>query len=66
LNPRTLRDKIVYVLKKEKTPMHFIEIANKVTDYLGEQVKLNTIHNELIRNDEFVLIGRGIYALKEW
>ncbi|MDD2908903.1 MAG: hypothetical protein PHZ26_04060, partial [Candidatus Gracilibacteria bacterium] len=24
------------------------------------------IHNELIRNNEFVLIGRGIYVLKDW
>jgi DNA-directed RNA polymerase delta subunit len=33
---------------------------------LGETVKVNTIHNELIRNPEFILIGRWIYALKEW
>ncbi len=24
------------------------------------------MHNELIKDDRFVLIGRGIYALKEW
>ena len=24
------------------------------------------IHNELIRHDDFVLVGRGIYALNEW
>lgn len=24
------------------------------------------IHNELIKDGRFVLIGRGIYALKEW
>jgi DNA-directed RNA polymerase delta subunit len=53
-------------MKKERIPMHFIEISNKITSYLGDKVKVNTIHNELIRNDEFVLIGRGIYALKEW
>ena len=29
-------------------------------------MKVATIHNELIRNNEFVLIGRGIYVLKEW
>jgi DNA-directed RNA polymerase delta subunit len=53
-------------MKKEKVPMHFIDISNKITEYLTESVKVNTIHNELIRNTEFVLIGRGIYALKEW
>jgi hypothetical protein len=25
-----------------------------------------TIHNELILNKEYVLVGRGIYALREW
>lgn len=66
LNPKTLKDKSIYVMKKEKVPMHFIDIANKISEYLGETVKVNTIHNELIRNEEFILIGRGIYALKEW
>ncbi len=66
LNPKTLKDKAIYVMKKEKVPMHFIDISNKISDYLGESVKINTIHNELIRNEEFILIGRGIYALKEW
>jgi hypothetical protein len=33
---------------------------------IGKAVKVNTIHNELIRNEDFVLIGRWIYALKEW
>jgi hypothetical protein len=56
LNPKTLKDKAVYVMKKEKTPMHFVDVSNKITEYLVEKVKVNTIHNELIRNDEFVLI----------
>jgi len=66
LNPKTLKDKAIYVMKKEKVPMHFIDISNKISEYLWEAVKINTIHNELIRNEEFILIGRGIYALKEW
>lgn len=66
LNPKTLKDKTIYVLKKKKTPMHFVEISNTITEMLHENVKVNTIHNELIRNPEFVLIWRWIYALKEW
>jgi len=66
LNPKTLKDKAIYVMKKEKTPMHFVEISNKITQMLEEKVKVNTIHNELIRNNEFVLIWRWIYTLKEW
>lgn len=66
LNPKTLKDKAIYVMKKEKLPMHFVDISNKITELLGDKVKVNTIHNELIRNSEFILIGRWLYALKEW
>lgn len=66
LNPSTLKDKAIYVLKKKKEPMHFLDIASSITEYFSEPVKVSTIHNELIRNAEFVLIGRGIYVLKEW
>jgi len=66
LNPKTLKDKAIYIMKKDKVPMHFVDISNKITEFLWEKVKVSTIHNELIRNSEFVLIGRGIYALNEW
>lgn len=66
LNPKTLKDKAVYVMKKIKVPMHFVDISNEITKQLWDSVKVNTIHNELIRNLDFVLVGRGIYALKEW
>ena len=66
LNPKTLKDKAVYVLKKSGVPMHFVDISNNIIKNLEENVKINTVHNELIRNNEFVLIWRWIYALKEW
>lgn len=66
LNPKTLKDKAQYILRKEKIPMHFVSIANKITETMWEKVKVNTIHNELIRNSEFVLVWRWIYALKDW
>ena len=66
LNPSTLKDKAVYILKKTKEPMHFLDITNAITEHFHEKVKVSTIHNELIRNGEFILIGRGIYVLKEW
>ncbi len=66
LNPKTLKDKTIYVMKKEKVPMHFVDISNKISEYLWDTVKISTIHNELIRNDEFVLVWRWIYALKKW
>ena len=27
---------------------------------------VQAVHNELIRYPQFVLVGRGLYALKEW
>ena len=66
LNPATLKDKAIYTLKKMREPMHFMDLANAISESFGEEVKISTIHNELIRNEEFVLIGRGIYVLKEW
>jgi hypothetical protein len=66
LNPATLKDKAIYILKKKKEPLHFLDIAKAITERFWEAVKTSTIHNELIRNSEFILIGRGIYVLKEW
>lgn len=68
INPKTLRDKIYYVLKSSKKPLHYIEIANKISTLKLDNKSINTqaVHNELIRHSGFVLIGRGIYALQEW
>lgn len=68
IHPRTLRDKILFVLKKEKKTMHFSTIAEKISEanFDKRSVNIQAVHNELIRHDQFVLIGRGIYALAEW
>lgn len=68
INPRTLRDKIFFVLKETRKPLHYVDIANKISSLRFDSKNINTqaVHNELIRHDGFVLIGRGIYALKEW
>ena len=48
--------------------MHFNEIAAAIKDssFKRKDVTTQAIHNELIKDKRFVLIGRGIYALKEW
>jgi DNA-directed RNA polymerase delta subunit len=48
--------------------MHFNEIAKAIKDseFKRKEVTTQAIHNELIKDKRFVLIGRGIYALKEW
>jgi len=68
IHPRTLRDKIFFVLRTEKKPMHFVDIAEKISgrNFDNRRVNIQAVHNELIRHKQFVLIGRGIYALSEW
>jgi len=68
INPRSIRDKAYIILKDKKEPLHFIEIANKISEagFDKKVVTTQAVHNELIRYDQFVLVGRGLYALKEW
>jgi DNA-directed RNA polymerase delta subunit len=68
VNPRNVRDKIYYVLKSEGKPLHFDEIARRINEqnFSRKKVVRTTVHNELIADNRFVLIGRGIYALSEW
>jgi len=68
IRPRTLKDKILFVLRNEKKPLHFTYIVESITkaNFDNKSVNLQAVHNELIRHNEFILIGRGIYALKEW
>jgi hypothetical protein len=68
VNPKNIRDKIYVILKEHGKHMHFNEIAEaiKQSDFKRKDVTTQAIHNELIKDKRFVLIGRGIYALKEW
>ncbi|MBI4101167.1 hypothetical protein HY441_01680 [Candidatus Microgenomates bacterium] len=68
VNPKSIRDKIYVILQKSGKPMHFSAIAEaiKTSDFKRRDVTTQAIHNELIKDDRFVLVGRGIYALKEW
>lgn len=68
ISPKGTRERIYTVLKEKGSPMHFTEIA-KMIDQFGlskRKAHIQTVHNELIKNEQFVLVGRGIYALKEW
>jgi hypothetical protein len=68
VSPKGSREKIYLILKEEKKPLHFTQIAMLIEKHkLGnKKVHPQTIHNELIKDERFVLIGRGIYALSEW
>lgn len=68
VNPKNIRDKIYVILHESGKHMHFNDIAASIKDssFKRKDVTTQAIHNELIKDDRFVLIGRGIYALKEW
>lgn len=68
IKPKTVSDKIFLVLEKFNRPMHFQEITDKINEIGFDEKKANsaTVHNELILNDRYVLIGRGVYALTKW
>ena len=66
--PKTIKLKIVYVMKKLNKPVHFQELPAKIIEWFpSKAVKVTTIHNELVKNNQtFVNIGLGLYALREW
>lgn len=68
VNPKNIRDKIFVILSTKNEPMHFSEIADaiKQSNFKRKNVTTQAIHNELIKDSRFVLIGRGIYALNTW
>lgn len=69
INPKSIRDKAILIFNKNgKTPLHFIELSNKISEFGKDRksVTVQAVHNDLIRYDDFVLVGRGMYALSEW
>ncbi len=67
INPKVSRDWAYLVLKKENQPVHFTKLANLINKHRkSKQVNPQTIHNELIKDERFVLVGRGTYGLREF
>lgn len=71
IRPRGVRDKAYLVFGREKKPLHFRELSSLIDKHFkGTQFQKSThpqtVHNELIKDSRFVLIGRGLYALREW
>lgn len=68
VNPKSIRDKAFIILKKIGKPLHFEEIARQIenANFNKKSVTVQAVHNELIRYEQFVLVGRGLYGLKEW
>ena len=61
-----IRDYAYLVVKRHGSPMHFREVAEAISELFGKKAHTATTHNELIKDERFVLVGRGLYALTEW
>jgi len=68
IKPKTVNDKIYLILKHASKPLHFTDIAKKINEIKFDHKTANaaTVHNELILDNRYVLVGRGTYGLKEW
>lgn len=63
---KNTRDFAYLTLKRHGSPMHFTEVAKGIEKLFARKTHPATTHNELIKDSRFVLVGRGLYALKEW
>lgn len=66
IRTKGIRDYAYLVIKQTKEPMHFRDVANAITTLFAKKAHVATTHNELMKDDRFVLVGRGLYALAEW
>jgi len=67
VNPKTIKLKILYTMRRINKPIHYQELPAKIMEWFPQKnIKLNTVHNELVKNNDiFVNLGLGIYGLKE-
>lgn len=67
INPKVSRDWAYLVLKKAQKPLHFSHITTEINKIRkNKKVNPQTIHNELIKDKRFILVGRGMYGLEEF
>lgn len=63
---RGIKDYAYLIMRKAGRPMHFKEVATEINKTFGKKAHVATCHNELIKDNRFVLVGRGMYGLKDW
>ena len=68
IRPKDVGDKAYLVLTHHGKPEHYSKITELINKQKFDERTANkeSVHNELIKDARFVLIGRGIYALKSW
>lgn len=69
INPKGIKDKAYLIMKRHGKTLHFTQVASLISESpysKKKKVHVATVHNELIKDSRFVLVGRGLYALSEW
>ena len=68
IHPKDVGDKAFLVLAHHGSPEHYGKITELINKrHFDDRVaNKESVHNELIKDARFVLVGRGIYALSEW
>lgn len=68
VNPKDVGDKAYLVMKYHGKPEHYSAITEMINkaNFDSRTAYKETVHNELIKDTRFILVGRGIYALSEW
>lgn len=66
ISPKGIKDRAYLVMRRHGSPMHFKEVARAIEANFNRRAHIQTVHNELIKDNSFTLVGRGLYALNEW
>jgi hypothetical protein len=66
IRARGIKDYAYLVIRRHGSPVHFKEVARLISEIFNKKAHVATTHNELIKDPRFVLVGRGLYALREW
>jgi hypothetical protein len=66
IKTKGVRDYAYLIIRRHGSPIHFREVAKFISEVFKKKAHVATTHNELIKDPRFVLVGRGLYALKEW
>lgn len=68
IQPKDVGDKAYLVMKHNGKPLHYTAITELINKHKfdSRQAYKETVHNELIKDKRFILVGRGMYALSEW
>lgn len=66
ISTKGVKDLAFLILNDLGRPLHFREITEEVSKRFEQKINVATMHNELIKDSRFILVGRGQYGLSTW